>query len=117
LLSGLKALVEKLPSFVGGAIDFGALAGATIFAKMLAHGGYPHAEGIQKEKITKPSVLGDTSDLLRKSVHNFMSTIWVFFGRAAAKQMADDRRVEVHALLYPLAISVLKTLDSFFHVI
>jgi hypothetical protein len=46
LLSWLKAHVEKLPSFVGGAVDFGALARATNFAKMLAHGGCPRAKGI-----------------------------------------------------------------------
>jgi hypothetical protein len=62
-------------------------------------------------------MLGDTSDSLRKSVRNFMSTFWVFFGKAAARQMVEDRRAKVHALLYPLAIFVLKTLDSFFHVI
>jgi hypothetical protein len=46
LLSWLKAHVEKLPSFVGGAVDCGALARATNFAKMLAHGGCPRAKGI-----------------------------------------------------------------------
>jgi hypothetical protein len=46
LLSWLKAHVEKLSSFVGGAVDFGALARATNFAKMLAHRGCPHAKGI-----------------------------------------------------------------------
>lgn len=58
-------------------------------------------------------MLGDTLDSLQKSVRNLMSTFWVFFERAEARQMAEDYRIEVHALLIPLAISVLKTLDSF----
>jgi hypothetical protein len=62
-------------------------------------------------------VLGDTSDSLQKSVRNFMSTFWVFFGRAVARQMAEHRRAEVRALVYPMAISVFKTLDSFSYVI
>jgi hypothetical protein len=69
----LKAHVEKLSTFVGGAIDFGALAGATNFAKMLARGGCTHTDGIQEEKIGEPSVLGATSDSLWKSICNFMS--------------------------------------------
>jgi hypothetical protein len=36
LLSWLKAHVEKLPTFVEGAANFGALTGATNYAKMLA---------------------------------------------------------------------------------
>jgi hypothetical protein len=64
LLSWLKGHVEKLSSFVGGAADFGALAVATNFSKMLAREGCPHAEGIQKEKLAEPSVLGDTLDSL-----------------------------------------------------
>jgi hypothetical protein len=41
IFSWLKAHFEKLHSFVGGAADFGALAGATNFAKILARGGCP----------------------------------------------------------------------------
>jgi hypothetical protein len=41
LLSWLKAHVEKLPAFVGGLVNFGALAGATNYAKMLAQGVVP----------------------------------------------------------------------------
>jgi hypothetical protein len=36
LFAWLKAHLEKLPAFIGGTVDFGALAGATNFAKMLA---------------------------------------------------------------------------------
>jgi hypothetical protein len=96
--------VEKLPVFVGGAVDFGALAGTTNFTKMLACGGCIHTEVIQKEKLGEPSVLGATSDSLQKFVR-FMSSFWVFFSQAAAKQMAEDRCVEVHALLLELLLS------------
>jgi hypothetical protein len=46
LFAWLKVHLEKLPSFVGGTVDFGALAGATNFAKMLAKKGCPHMESI-----------------------------------------------------------------------
>jgi hypothetical protein len=36
ILSWMKANFEKLPDFVGGAVDFGALASATNLSKMLA---------------------------------------------------------------------------------
>jgi hypothetical protein len=62
-------------------VDFGALAGATNFANMLAHGGCTHTKGIQKEILGEPSVLGSTSDSLLKSIHNFMSSFWVFFSQ------------------------------------
>ena len=49
IFSWMKANSEKLPTFVGGVVDFGALASATNFAKMLAQDGYKHVEGV-KEK-------------------------------------------------------------------
>lgn len=97
--------MEKLLAFVGGLVDFGALAGTTNFAKMLAHGRCSHTDGIRKEKTREPSVLGPTSDSLRKSIRNIMSSFWVFLGRATAKQMAEDRRAEVRALLCELLFS------------
>jgi hypothetical protein len=91
LLSWLKAHAHKLPSFVGGAIDYGALAGATNYVKMLAHRGCTHSESVQKEKFARPSDLGTTSLGLRKSIWNCMSSFWVDFGRVEAWRMADDR--------------------------
>jgi hypothetical protein len=64
LLSWLKAHVEKLPALIGGAADFGALASATNYAKMLARGGCTHTESIKKEKLSGPSDLGVTSPTL-----------------------------------------------------
>jgi hypothetical protein len=98
LLFWLKTHVEKLPTFVGGAADFGALADATNYAKMLARGGCTHIEIIKKEKLSGSSDLGATSPTLRRSIRNFMSFFWVDFGRAKARKMAEDRRAEVFAL-------------------
>jgi hypothetical protein len=97
--------VEKLPAFVGRTVDFGALAGATNFAKMLAHGGCAHTNGTRKEKLGEPSVLSATSDSLRKFVHNFMSSFWIFFGRATTKQMVEDHLAEVRTLVPELLFS------------
>jgi hypothetical protein len=97
--------MEKLLPSSEAQLILGALAGATNFVKMLAHGECTHTDGIRKEKLGEPSVLGATSDSLRKSVHNFMSSFWVFFRQAAAKQMAEDHRDEVRALLLDLLFS------------
>jgi hypothetical protein len=91
LLSWLKAHVEKLPAFVRGTADFGALAGATNYAKMLVRRGCTHTEFIKKEKLSGPSDLGVTSPTLRRSIRNFMSSFWVDFGRAEARKMVEDR--------------------------
>jgi hypothetical protein len=68
LFAWLKAHLLKLLAFVGGAVDFRALAGAINFTKMLARKGCPHMEGIQEEKLEGPSQLGMTSRSLRRSV-------------------------------------------------
>jgi hypothetical protein len=59
--------LEKLLAFVGGAVDFGALAGAINFAKMLAQKGCPHTDGLQEEKLEGLSELGMTSRSLWRS--------------------------------------------------
>jgi hypothetical protein len=41
-----KGAFGETSIFVGGTVDFGALAGATNFAKMLAKKGCPHMESI-----------------------------------------------------------------------
>lgn len=73
-LSWLKAHVQKLPSFVGWAIDYDALAGATNYAKMLVRRGCGHIEGVKKEKLSGPSDLIVISPSLRKSIWNFVSS-------------------------------------------
>jgi hypothetical protein len=68
LLSWLKAHVEKLPAFIRGTTDFGALASATNYAKMLVRRGCTHTEIIKKEMLSGPSDLGVTSPTLRRSI-------------------------------------------------
>ena len=70
----MKANFEKLHAFVGGAIDFGALASATNFAKMLAQDGYKHVEGVKAKDLGGPSDLRATSRGMRRSARNFMKS-------------------------------------------
>lgn len=67
-----------------------------------------HAEGVRKEKLGGLADHGESSPELRKSIHNFIGSFWVNFGRAKAKQMAEDRRAEVIAqtLLLPCLLLV-----------
>lgn len=76
-------------------MDFGALARATNFGKMLMRKGCTHAAAVEREALASASSLGETSDELRRLVRNFMSSFWTFFGRATAKQMAEDVRTKV----------------------
>jgi hypothetical protein len=87
----MEANFEKLPAFVGGAIDFGALASAMNFAKMLAQDGCKHVEGVKEQDLEGPSNLGATSHSVRRSACNFMKSFWVNFGQAKARSMAEIR--------------------------
>jgi hypothetical protein len=95
LLTWLKSHVKKVPSFVGGVVDFAALANATKFGKMLMCKGCTHATEVEREALANASSLGEASDALRNSVRNFIVSFWTFFGRASAKQMAKERRAKV----------------------
>jgi hypothetical protein len=70
----MKANFEKRPVFIGGTVDFGALASAMNFAKVLAQDGYKHVEGIKEKDLEGPSNLGVTSHVVRRSVRNFMKS-------------------------------------------
>jgi hypothetical protein len=67
LLTWLKSHVEKVPSFVGGAVDFAALASTTNFGKMLMRKGGTRATEVEREALADASLLGEASDALRKS--------------------------------------------------
>jgi hypothetical protein len=95
LLTWLKSHVEKMPSFVGGVVDFAALASATNFGKMLMRKGLTHATEVEREALANASSFGEVSDTLRKSVRNFIGSFWTLFGRASARQMAEKRRAKV----------------------
>ena len=73
ILTWLKSNFAKLPNFVGGAVDFGALASATNFSKMLKQDGCLHIEGLkEKSDLEGPVELGVTSHGVRRSVRNFI---------------------------------------------
>jgi hypothetical protein len=94
-LAWLKSHIRMLPDFVGGAVDFGALAAVSSFARLLRRGGCSHAEGVAKEEFAAAEDVGEGTPSLRKSVRNFISSFWIRFGRDEAKKMAEDRRAEV----------------------
>jgi hypothetical protein len=95
LLTWLRAHVEKIPSFMGGAIDFASLASATNFAKVLIRGGCTRATEVRDKAFGDVSALGETFDSLCKCLRNFMGKFWAPFRRAAARRMVEDHRAEV----------------------
>jgi len=84
-----------LPDFVGGAIDFGALAEVKSFAWLLHRGGCSHGKAVTKEGFSSAEDVCEATSGLRKSVRNFISSFWIRFGWAEAKKMAEARRAEV----------------------
>ena len=58
IFSWLKANFMKLPDFIGGAMDFGALASATNLSKMLMQDGCPHTRGVKERGLEGPTDLG-----------------------------------------------------------
>ena len=104
-LAWLRSHISMLPDFVGGAVDFGALAAVNSFARLLRCGGCSHAEAVGKEEFSSVEDLDEASSGLRKSVWNFVSSFWIRFGRAEAKKMAEARCAEVHIFLVTLRAS------------
>jgi hypothetical protein len=67
--------VEKVPFVVGGAVDFAALASATLFCQgTRARAGCVHTTEVQNEALANVASLGETSDALRKSLCTFMGS-------------------------------------------
>ena len=64
----------KLPDFVGGAVNFGALASATNLLKMLAQDGCLHTKDVKERDLEGPADLGMISCDIRRSVHHFMKS-------------------------------------------
>jgi hypothetical protein len=105
IFSWMKANFVKLPDFVGGTVDFGALASATNLSKMLKHDGCPHVEGVEEKDLEGPAELRVTSRCVRRSVCHFTKSFWVKFGRVEARSMAEARRAEVgfsHLIVFHL---------------
>jgi hypothetical protein len=95
LLTRLKSHMEKVPSFVGGVVDFAALASTTNFGKMLMLKGCTHAIEVEREALADASSLGKASVVLRKSVRNFIGSFWTLFGRVSARQTTEEHRAKV----------------------
>ena len=91
IFSWMKANFLKLPDFVGGAIDFGALASTTNLSKMLAQDGCPHAKDVKERDLEGLADLGATSRDIRRSVRHFMKSFWVKFGWVEDHSMAEAR--------------------------
>jgi hypothetical protein len=70
----MNANFEKLPPFVGGAVDFGALASTTNFAKMPAQDGCKNVEGVKERDLEGPSDLGATFSQCKRLARNFMKS-------------------------------------------
>lgn len=68
-----KENIAKLPDFVGGAMDFGALSCATNLCKTLEKMGCSHFAGLRNRKdLEGPLELGETSGEISKPVRNLM---------------------------------------------
>ena len=64
----------KLPDFVNGVVDFGALAPATNLSKVLAQDGCPHVNDVREMDLGGLVDLATTSGEVQKSVHHFMKS-------------------------------------------
>ena len=73
-LAWLKSHIRMLPDFVGGAVDFGALAAVSSFARLLRREGCSHAEGVAKEEFAAAEDVGEGTSSVRKSIRNFISS-------------------------------------------
>jgi hypothetical protein len=96
LFSWMKSNFAKLPGFVGGVVDFGALSSTTNLSKVLAKSGYPHVKGLKEKKdFESPAELGESSGNLAKSMRNFMKLFWLKFGCVDARSLVEARRAAV----------------------
>ncbi|CAD6253235.1 unnamed protein product [Miscanthus lutarioriparius] len=94
-----KENLAKLPDFIGGAMDFGALSCTTNLCKTLGRMGCSHFVGLKGRKdLDGPSELGETSTETMKPVQNFMKYFWVKFGRADACSMAEAHHAAISML-------------------
>ena len=85
----------KLLDFVGGVVDFGALASATNLSNMLAQDGCLHMKDVKERHLEGSADLGMTSRNIRRSIRHFMKSFWVRFGQVEARSMAEAHRAKV----------------------
>ena len=100
LTSWLRHHLVKLPDLINGCTDYGALAGVTNYAKLLARVGCTHTESIPEGVLPDPEALGETSPGLRKTLRNFIGFFWAPFGRTAARKLAEEKRAKVFVLFF-----------------
>ena len=98
LASWLRRHLVKLPDLINGCTDYGALAGVTNYAKLLARFGCTHTESILEGVLPDAEALGETSPGLRKTLRNFIGFFWAPFGRTAARKLAEEKRAKVFVL-------------------
>jgi len=98
LASWLRRHLVKLPDLINGCTDYGALAGVTNYAKLLARFGCTHTESIPEGVLPGPEALGETPPGLRKTLRNFIGFFWAPFGRTAARKLAEEKRAKVFVL-------------------
>ena len=101
----MKSSFAKLPEFIGGAVDFGALSCATNLCKTLGKVGYTHAISLKEgEEFEGPSELRGSSRDVSKSIKKFMKHFWFKFGHANARSLAEARHATVHDLILSLLL-------------
>jgi hypothetical protein len=95
LFCWFKENVSKLSAFVGGAVDYGAMACGNNLYKMLEKTGCQHVSGVlEGKKFDTPEELGSPAET-PKGVKNFMKHFWQRFGRANARLLAETRLAAV----------------------
>jgi hypothetical protein len=94
-LAWLRSHVSKLPDFVGGAVDVGALVAVSSFDRLLCRDEFSHIEALQKEIFSSVVDVGDATSSLGRSVWNFFGSFWARFVWSEARSIVEARRAEV----------------------
>lgn len=77
IFAWLRENFAKLPEFVGGAMDFGALSCATNLCKTLGKASCSHITSLKGRKVFEgPLELGESPSEVTKSIKNFMKFFW-----------------------------------------
>jgi len=101
LFGWFKENIAKLPAFVGGAVDYGAMSCGNNLYRLLEKAGCKHIPGVlEAKRFESPEELGNPSET-PKGVKNFIKYFWQKFGRSNARLLAETRlaAVSVSSLL------------------
>ena len=117
IFAWFKENITRLPNFIGGAMDIGALSCATNLWKTLGKLGCAHfAELRGQREFVGPSDFGETSGEISKRVRNFMKHFWLKFGLADAHSLAEARHATVsdaHNFLFSITFVLRAFLFTF----